>query len=220
MSIIGLMLIVSVVWGVFVWGGDLVSAFSGARASELSTARIQTANLLAQLTQQKQNLRVIFDRQLTYREARVYSTYPFNNRKTIVIDAGSNDGLTTLMPVAVAPGVLLGYISDITPSYSIVRTVLSSDFKIPVRIGQNSEDALLEGGNAPIASMIERTKKIAAGDPIYTASAQFPYGLLVGTVNALTETDGGYFKNAGVQLSYAINELKTVFVITNYVGQH
>src|SRR3989344_5461292 len=71
---------------------------------------------------------------LIYKEADIYSSYPFNNQKIIEINLGSENGIKKSMAVAAAPGIILGQVTDVYPKYSAVRTVFDPEFKLAVRV--------------------------------------------------------------------------------------
>lgn len=156
---------------------------------------------------------------LEYQAAAVYSTYPFNNQRLISIALGSEDGIALLMPVAVSPGVLFGQVIEVFPKYSLVRTVFDPEFKTPVRIGRVAEDALLEGGNNPTISLVKKNRVIVVGDAVYSAGMQFPYGMQIGKLGFVADSQDDYFQEATVELAYNFNEIKKVYVVTNYFSK-
>lgn len=169
------------------------------------------------LSLELKNSESIKENSIVYKPAKIYSTYPFNHRDIFAINAGSNDGIEKSMPVAAAPGVLLGQIIEIFPNYSLVRAIFDSEFKTAVRIGLTQADALLEGGNFLTANMIDKDSDIKPGDLVYSVSPEFPYGMKIGNIGKVSEEiEKNLFKKASVETAYNPNELKEVFVITNH----
>ncbi len=157
---------------------------------------------------------------LVYYSAKVYSTYPFNHRNLFTINLGSKDGVEEMMAVALKPGVLIGQITEVFRDYSVVKSIFDSNFKIAVRIGSSQIDALLEGGNKPVLTMIDKTSGIKTGDSVYTAGLDFPYGMKVGITGEIFEDQkGGFFKKAFLETSYDVGDFKEVFVVTSYNSQ-
>lgn len=145
--------------------------------------------------------------------ARIYSTYPFNHRQIIAINAGINDGVQAGMPVTADGNVLLGQVTEVFDSFSSVRTILDQNWKISVRLGSGAADALLIGGQEPRLTLIEQRAAVAENDWVYSAGRDFPYGLKIGTVAKIYETAVSTFKEAALQLPYQINNIRTVYVL-------
>ena len=139
-------------------------------------------------------------------------------KKVIFIDSGSEQGIKSGMPVAIAPGIAFGYVTDVFPRYSAVRTIFDADFETTVRVGTAEEKALLEGGQNPIVSLI-RDKKIVTGDAIVTAGLQFPYGMEVGKIGTLLESQDTFFRKAEIQLSYNLSNIRKIYVILNHFSE-
>jgi len=196
----------------------LLERFSSLSSSKLTELRLENESLKSQLNFPKEEANLII-RGLKYKPAVVYSTYPYSNQKLIGINLGLEDGITRLMPVAVEPEILLGQVIEAFPKYSLVRTIFDQEFKIPVRIGWFFIDALLEGGNQPMVTMIKKDQNIASGDAVYSAGIEFPYGMKIGTVGSIAGVQDVYFKTAEVKLIYNLNDIKKVYVITNYVSK-
>ncbi len=189
---------------------------AGKLAEENYNLKTENESLKQRLETQPQG-KSLWSGGLEYKPAVVYSTYPFNNKRFLGIDLGSEDGIVELMPVAVSPGVLLGRVTQVFPKYSLVQTVFEQGFKIPVRISWSAENALLEGGNAPVITLIKKGFPAATGDAVYSAGIEFPYWMRIGELGQITETDDEYFKKAELKPAYNLNEVKKVYVITNYV---
>lgn len=153
---------------------------------------------------------------LEYRPATIFSTYPFNNQRVLAIALGSEDGLKKSMPVVAAPGILLGQVIEVFPKYSLVKTIFDPDFKIPVRIGAAATDALLEGGNQPMVTLINKNTLALSGDFVYSAGVQFPYRMQIGILAVVSDFQDNFLKKAELKINYNINELKKVYVIVNF----
>lgn len=152
-----------------------------------------------------------------YRPAIVQSSYPFNNQRLISINLGSDDGIKPAMPVAVFPGILLGRITEVFPHYSWVQTIFDPDFKASVRLGWGSADGLLEGGNQPAISLIPKNQPAAKGDIIFASGQEFPYGMKIGNLGIITESQEDFFKKSPAELAYNLNEVQKVYVVFNYL---
>lgn len=185
-------------------------------SSELAQLKLENESLKAQLDQLPKD-QSTWSRGLEYKPAIVYSTYPFNNQKLLGITLGSEDGVVELMSVAVSPGILLGQVIEVFPKYSLVQTIFDPEFAIPIRVSWLAEDALLEGGNAPMITLIKKDRPVVGGDPVYSSGIEFPYRMKIGKLGSVIETDDEYFKKAELKLSYNLNDIKKVYVIMNYI---
>ncbi|HEY4499639.1 MAG TPA: rod shape-determining protein MreC [Candidatus Paceibacterota bacterium] len=194
----------------------LLAWFRTASRSELTQLRIENASLRQQLGKLNDSSPETIVRNLHYRPAQVYSSFPFNNQKILYITQGAEQGIVIGMTVTLEPEILLGQITEVWQKYSAVRTVFDPNFKVAVRIGASQEEGLFEGGNTPIISLI-KDKKISTGEAIVSAGVQFPYGLSLGTLGSFLETSNDYFKKAEARLGYNLGDVNEVYVITNYL---
>lgn len=151
-----------------------------------------------------------------YRRTDVYSTYPFNNRRYLTINAGSEDGIKPLMPVAVSEGVVVGQVIEVSSKYSLVRTIFDAGWELPVRIGAAGAGGLLIGGQPPKITLIGKDKEIQVGQPVVSSGINFPYGFRFGELAEVNEDTGNLFKQGELKLPYNFNELQAVLVVTNF----
>ncbi|TSC60179.1 MAG: Uncharacterized protein LiPW15_57 [Parcubacteria group bacterium LiPW_15] len=133
--------------------------------------------------------------------ADVYSRYPFNFKNELLADAGASDNVKN-GGAAIFDGVLIGKIIEVKDRTAVIQTVFDPSFSLPVRIGKSKTDALLIGGVEPRLTMIPKNADIAPGDLVYSASANFEYGLLVGTAGTPTISGTNVFSEAPLILGY------------------
>ncbi len=215
-------LLLVLIWGVFAGFQVNILSYFGRiffSANDLKeenlTLRLENETLKAQLALGAPE-KETWLKGLEYRPAMVFSTYPFNNQRTLAIALGSEDGVAKSMPVAAAPGILLGQVTEVFPKYSLVKTIFDPDFKIPVRIGAAATDALLEGGNQPMITLINKNTLALSGDFVYSAGVQFPYRMQIGILGTVSGVQDNFFKKAELRTDYNINELKKVYVVANF----
>jgi len=146
--------------------------------------------------------------------AHVFSSYPFNHRDILVLDAGSNEGVSLGSGVLVGDVLLLGYVQSVTLNTSNVRTIFDADVSIPVKIGEKGIDALLVGGRTPQLTLIVSEAVIGSGDSVYSAGSQFPYGLSLGEVDTVKAEPGSAFKTATLKIAYDPGNLDAVSILT------
>lgn len=148
-----------------------------------------------------------------YIRAVVLSRYPMNFKNEFFVDAGTTQGVEDGKAV-VFGGVLVGRINKVFDDTSLVETVFNSDFQTAVRVGNFAVDALLRGGLTPEATLIPLRAKIAQGDVVYSASPDFPYALPLAVVKEIRNSEDNLFREATLEFSYDINEIRTIFVDT------
>ncbi|MEK9186181.1 MAG: rod shape-determining protein MreC [Patescibacteria group bacterium] len=146
----------------------------------------------------------------------MYSSYPFSNRHEIVLAAGTNEGIAVGMPVTVGGSVLLGQIKEVFANYSVARTIFDQDWKLAVRIGDGRAESLLVGGQDPKLSLLDKQKSLPMLASIYVAAPGFPYGLLVGKVGNIKDSQAGVWREAALEIPYALSELREAVILTDY----
>lgn len=152
----------------------------------------------------------------SYKEFSIYSAYPFNDRRLIVIDGGSNHGLKPEMPVLAAEGVLLGKIKSVKSFQSVVQTVFDPDWRLSVAIGNESEQGLLKGGSEPILELIFKEAVLKTGDRVLNTSPEYPLHLLIGSLISIKSDQNNLWLSAGLAVPYDLENLRTVLVVTNF----
>ena len=147
-----------------------------------------------------------------YISAKIFSTYPFNIKNQLTINKGIVEGVEKFAAVTLGGNILVGQISEVLNGHSIVKTVFDPSWSLPVRIGQQEVDGLLEGGSEPKIVLIEKEQQITVGDIVFSAGEYFPYGIKIGEVAKLWQETGA-FQEAGLKIPYTISELREVVII-------
>jgi cell shape-determining protein MreC len=106
--------------------------------------------------------------------ARIYSTYPFNHRNFLTVNAGFADGVALGMAVSTDGNFLLGQVTEVFEYTSNIRTIFDKNWTISVRLGTKATDALLVSGQDPQLTLIDKKAKAEEGAPVYSASRAFP----------------------------------------------
>lgn len=145
--------------------------------------------------------------------ANVYSTYPFNNRNLLSINAGLKKEIKAGFTATIGGNLLLGQVVDSYENYSLVRTIFDPGWEIPVKIDNDGIDALLIGGREPRLALITKDKELKTGDVVYSASQEFPYGLRIGEINAIKNDVGDAFQEADLSLFYEPKDITEVVII-------
>lgn len=153
-----------------------------------------------------------------YLTALVYARYPFDDNQSLIIDAGSKDGVEVGWPVLAAENYLLGKIVKVKADVSEARTIFSPDWKNEVRIGQGNIEAVLVGGRQPTLELIPADAEINPGDEVTSVSPDFPLGLFVGKVSEIITRPATSLKQAKLIIDYDPNKLEKVFIVSGYEG--
>lgn len=181
--------------------------------TELSALALENQSLRAELQVAKNQPAIIQNSRAEYVSARVYSSYPFNNASRLLINAGSNQGIEVGDVALVAPGIFLGEVVSATQSKSEIRTLFDPGWELPVKIGDDKTDSLLIGSHEPRLTLISKKKPTLSGDAVILAAKNYPYGLTVGTVGDLKDSERDLFQEAELQTPYVISELNDVLII-------
>lgn len=143
--------------------------------------------------------------------AMVYSRYPLNFKNEMLINVGANQSITTDTAITFQ-GIFIGETEQVFSNSSLVRTVFDDSLKLPVRIGKNGYDGLLQGGADPSVVSIANSSNVAVGDIVYTAAPGIPYGLPIGEIAATSTSPDSLFQTASLNFAYDVNQIETVFV--------
>lgn len=143
---------------------------------------------------------------------KVYSFYPFSNRGEIAIAAGRTNGIELGDLITYGDNILIGKITKVFESVSIVTTIFDPSWRSAVRIGEGEVDALLQGGNEITLTLIPIEAAVHDGELVITASQDLPYGLGVGIIKNVRTAPGNAFKEATLEPGFQFKELKDVSI--------
>lgn len=155
----------------------------------------------------------------TYLNARVISNSVNKQKNFITLDRGSKHGVHVGMGVA-SPSGVVGVVVGVSPNYSVVMSLLNTDFRLSASIARNDYFGSLawDGINYRYAKLSEipHHVTVSEGDTIVTSgySAIFPAGLMAGTLTG-DQNRGGDFISLKVMLSVDFKKLTDVYVIGN-----
>lgn len=144
---------------------------------------------------------------------------------SFIINKGTVNGIKKRDPVITDAG-LVGYISEVYPSYSKICTVL--DFQMHCGgLDKRTRDVGVISGELPLAEKsrtklkdLLRSSGIATGDYITTSGGGvFPEGLLIGTVESVHNQEYSEGLYAVVEPAVDFAELRDMMVITYFSGQ-
>lgn len=150
------------------------------------------------------------------------STDPY---KGFTVNVGLIDGVALHDPVITEAG-LVGYISEIAPTYSKVTTVLSPELKAGGRDSRTQDEGVVSGraelavDNKCYLYNLQRNCAVSVGDYVVTSGGSvFPEGLIVGTVSDIKQQSKDTSIYAVVESKVDFDNLRKVMVITYFSGQ-
>jgi rod shape-determining protein MreC len=140
--------------------------------------------------------------------------------QSVVINAGTNNGLLVGMPVESTRG-LIGQIYRTSPNASQVLLVSDTNSHIPVRLGNSRATGILQGSGASrdmIIDWIDLEESIEVGEPVLTAGlgGRFPEDLILGRVTSIDRRESELHQKASVRANTDFEDLEIVTVITNF----
>ncbi len=150
--------------------------------------------------------------------AQVFSRYPYNDNQSLIIDLGSRNGVKASQPVLVAENYLLGKVSAVKTTTSEIKTIFSADWRSAVYVGPQKIEALLVGGRQPTLQLIPTDAKINLDDEVVNASPDLPLNLFIGRVTEINSSPTASLQQAKLKVDYSSNQLRRVFIVTDYEG--
>ena len=144
---------------------------------------------------------------------------------SFTINKGSLQGIALHDPVITEAG-LVGYISEVNPSFCKVTTVLDSNISIG-GMDRRTQDAGVISGKLDLAesgktrlNQLLRSSGVATGDYIVTSGGGvFPEGLVIGTIDSVHNESYHTALYAVVTPAVDFSELRDMMVITYFSGQ-
>lgn len=183
----------------------------GDSARQIAALKLENAGLEAKILALQ--LRQPAAANSLYLTAKIYSSYPFNDKHLFTIAAGRAAGIQPGQVVLAGENLLVGEVRAVYEGFSEVGSLFSPDWKSPVKIGLEGVDGLLVGGPDPKVIMIVKDRPAAEGMAVYAADKRFPYGLKIGEIKRLHPSTDGFFREAAVAVPYNFNELLEVLVV-------
>jgi rod shape-determining protein MreC len=158
--------------------------------------------------------------QYVYIAAKVVSNSVNRQQNYITLDKGSNDGIRPEMGVICADGVV-GMVTNVTPSYSSVMSLLNVRWNISAKISRNNYFGTLAWNGKDhrmvYLSDIPLHVNVFPGDTIVTSgfSTIFPAGIPLGIIDNVSKEGGSSFYTIAVRLFLDFNAISWVEVIEN-----
>lgn len=226
--------------GMMGWTGARVDAFADIFAGprDLQTARTEIEILQARIDMlereneelresqgELQLLQQLFNRnqdapELSRTLANVIGrdTSPFF--RSIIIDAGANDGIVVGMPVESNRG-LVGQVYRTTANSAQVLLITDNLSSIPARLVDSRASGVTHGvgvDGTVVLDFISLEAEVQTGELVTSSGlgGRFPAGLIVGRVTQVQRSETGLFQSATIQPAVDFDRLEFVFIITDF----
>ena len=136
--------------------------------------------------------------------------------QNILLDKGSQEGISVNMPVVTYNGVV-GKIHEVTNHTAKVLLINDINSSVAVLIQRNRAEGILVGKAKSYCTIkyLRRDVEVKKGDRVITSGmgGVFPKGLIVGTVSKIHKNNYGLFQYAEVIPEANISKLEEVFII-------
>jgi rod shape-determining protein MreC len=136
--------------------------------------------------------------------------------KTVVINRGSLDGVTTGAPVITHEGIV-GRVTDVSWNVSTVLLLIDYNSNIDALVQEGRAQGILQGAGAMECTLkyVERSEKIKVGDLVVSSgmAGVFPKGLPLGTITAIDRETSVLFQRIKVIPAVDVSKLEEVLVV-------
>lgn len=159
-----------------------------------------------------------------YLEAKVINNSINRRNNYLTLDKGSLHGIEAEMAV-IAPDGVVGIVKDVSENFCSVMSLLNKNTNISSKHKKTGYLGILvwNGGDPTVANLndVPKNATIAIGDTIISsgASAIFPEGIAVGTIQNFELVNGANFYNIEMKLAPQLGKLSYVYVIKNLMKE-
>ncbi|MFQ5627523.1 MAG: rod shape-determining protein MreC [bacterium] len=180
--------------------------------SQLRQAALKYKQLEAMLHfKQKSNYQLVPARVIGIRKDRFI--------RSVVLDAGSKDGIEKNMPVVVPEG-LYGKIIRVHESSAVAQMLVDYSFRVAGKIERSRTDGIVsyEGGDYCILKEVSTNADVVKGDVVITSgySQIFPPNIRIGVINEAKKNPRSMFKAIRLVPSVDFSRIEDVFVLTSF----
>ena len=135
--------------------------------------------------------------------------------RTVMIDKGSEQGVTEGMPVVVAEGVV-GRVVRSSPRFSRVLLITDASSAVASLLQDNRARGVCRGqGEQLVFDFVLRQEEVTVGDRVVTSGmgGVFPKGLVIGLVRSVDRQEFGLFQTIEVAPTVDFSHLEEVLVL-------
>ena len=164
------------------------------------------------------------NRSFKLQTAEVIARSPGEWATTISLDKGSNQGIAVNDLVITEEGNMVGYVSNVAPTYCDVTTVIDTNMQAGALVTRTREAAIAEGdytlmseGNLRL-SYLEPDSDVVIGDTVETSGrgGVFPKGIMIGTIERVVPEDNGISNYAVIKPFVNVEKITNVAIITDF----
>lgn len=141
----------------------------------------------------------------------------------ILIDKGSEDGVSKDLVVITEGKVLVGKVDEVYKDFSRVILISNPQTSVPAEILDKETNILVKGkGNGHIfADFIPSNIKISIGDVVFSAFTKktLPRGLLIGVLKEIKKEDIESFQQAEIAPFFDLSQIDYLFIIKSFVRE-
>lgn len=161
-------------------------------------------------------------RELKKVDAAVTGWTSSNWSSSFTIGKGSSDGIEVGDPVINSGGELVGQVSEVGASWSVVLSIVDTSISIGANSGgtlaiASGDFELMRDGKLKLTN-VPSTAQLVTGDTVYTSGAGevFPPDLVIGTIDSVNKASSGLTNYAIIEPSADLGTLSLAFVIIDY----
>jgi rod shape-determining protein MreC len=155
----------------------------------------------------------------SYKAARVIGRDVSPFLRSLIIDVGSDAGISRGMPVVTRRG-LVGRIIEVFPSVARIQLITDPEASVNVQLQLSRADGVLAAQlNGELwVGLIDQSATITQGELVITSGlgGKYPAEIPVGQVISIRRRDYELFQQAVVQSSVDFGDIDIVLVITNF----
>lgn len=162
----------------------------------------------------------------TYASATVTQRSTTNWGCQITVNAGSAQEVEAGDCVIDQYGNLVGVVEQVGTNWSLVSTLLDPGLELGVRVARTDDSAVAQGDFALMdqgklrMTYIPQDAQLVSGDQVVTSGlgGNYPGGLLVGQIESIDTEADGISRSAVLTPSADVENIRYVYVITNFEG--
>ncbi|HEY47960.1 MAG: hypothetical protein AMJ88_01110 [Anaerolineae bacterium SM23_ 63] len=155
----------------------------------------------------------------SYKAARVIGRDVSPFLRSLIIDVGSDDGISRGMPVVTRRG-LVGRIIEVFPTVARVQLITDPEASVNVQLQLSRADGVLAAQlNGELwVDLIDQSATITQGELVITSGlgGKYPAEIPVGQVISIHRRDYELFQQTVIQSSVDFGDIDIVLVITNF----
>ena len=202
------------------------------RVKELEgqVAEMEQENRQAQTAlEENERLRDLLDlrkahRDFTFESATVTGRSTTSWSNALTIGKGSSCGVEEDMCVVTETGALVGVVSEVGPNWATVTTLIDPNISLGASVVETEDAAILTGDLDAMSrglcrlSYLSSSAQLEEGDQVVTSGlgGVYPSGIVIGTVVEQGYTTSGMERYALIEPTVALEDLKQVFVVTDF----